>query len=146
MILRFALVGILVLAPSFAHGQTGDDPRVWLRSSHKTSSLVRITTRAPTSFQGVISSTSDSTVVVNSTQVHVDSISMIEVGELAGGSGTIIGAVIGGVLGVALMGLASLDSPCNTCTLGAIALSGAGALIGSAASRHTAWKVVWTRP
>jgi hypothetical protein len=134
-----------MLLPSLAASQTLSDPRPLLRSQYDTSSLVRITMAPPVSFRGIISAMSDSTVAINSTTVRIDSISMIETGEMAGGSGTIVGLVIGAVLGFGLMGLASPDSPCSSCSWGAIVLTGAGAVIGSAASRHTVWKVVWTK-
>jgi hypothetical protein len=136
---------MLALLPELAQSQTREDPRALLRRSYETASRVRLTTAGPASVHGIISSISDSTVAINSAMVYVDSISMIEIGTSAGGSGTIVGAVIGGVLGFGLMRLGSADAQCSTCSWGAIALTGAGAVIGSAATRHTAWKVVWTR-
>jgi hypothetical protein len=142
---RIILLIALVLLPSVAIGQTRENPRVWLRTSHETSSLVRLTVSTPSTLQGIISSISDSTLVINQAKVYVDSVTVIEIGERSGARGTVVGALIGGILGFGLMGLASSDSPCSTCWMGAIALTGAGAVIGSAASRHTAWKVVWER-
>ncbi len=145
MFFRITAVLVFLYLPTLVHAQTSAPAANWIRQALESHDSIRVTRFQGDRLEGRVRSFVQPVFVIGAISIHIDSVRTIEVRQSRRSNGTITGTIIGAGLGALLLSLATPDSPCSSCLLGAVALTGAGAVIGTATSRGTSWETVWSR-